>query len=187
MAGYRAPGDRFINATTTNNQMDDQRRAYQSRVVNSGSERGIARSTTPLFRMPTDIFEASTNVFRGLDLLAQQGNPDFPLGAAQASFASISMFGDVENQSDLPNQKGPNLIAPDINDTTFENNDQQTSQFTERGFGWRDPRNDPGTETARIGQYFSKHYSVQGPSDDSPIFGEAKSPESDPNIDYDQP
>jgi len=195
MAGYRAPGDRFINATTTNNQMDDQRAKYLEKNQESAPDRldlGIARSTTPLFRMPTNIFEASSDVFRTLDSFVLRGNPDFSTGADMSSMKSgvllgNTMFDDVENQSDLPNQKGPNLIAPDINDATFSNDEQQGSRFENRGFGWRDPRNEPATETARIGEYFSKHYSVTGPSDDPAVFGEAKSPDSDPNIDYDQP
>ena len=194
MAGYRAPGDRFINATTTNNQMDDQRAKYLEKNQESAPDRldlGIARSTTPLFRMPTNIFEESTNVFRALDIGAGEagelGNPDFIPITAQSSLGSFFIYNDVHNQSDKPNRKGPNLIAPDINDATFSNDEQQGSRFENRGFGWRDQRNEPATETARIGEYFSKHYSVTGPSDDPAVFGEAKSPDSDPNIDYDQP
>ena len=190
MAGYRAPGDRFINATTKNDQMDDQRSAYRARPQNAGSERGIARSTTPLFRMPTDILELSTSVFSSVDIIGQiRGNPDFGVQMTNNQGGTPDMFDDVDNQSDMPNRKGPNLIAPDIDDATFTNDDQQTSQFTNRGFGWRDQRNEPATEAARIGEYFSKHYSVQGPPepDDKVIFGEAKSPDSDTNIDYDQP
>lgn len=191
MAGYRAPGDRFINATTTNKQMDDQRAKYLEKNQVSAPDRldlGIARSTTDLFRMPTDIFEVSSFIFALTDITAQvTGNPDFGLVKGNNAGATPDMFSDVGNQSDLPNEKGPNLIAPDIDDSTFSNDDQQTSQFTERGFGWRDQRNEPATEAARIGEYFSKHYNIEDTSDNPPVFGEAKSPDPDPNIDYDQP
>ena len=99
------------------------------------------------------------------------------------------MFDDVADQIDKPNKKGPNLIAPDINGRTFEapNGEQQTTQFENRGFGWSDPRNDPGTEPARIGEYFSKHYKADGSNLEPPVLGEAKSPALDTNIEYDQP
>jgi hypothetical protein len=188
MAGYRAPGARFTNATTTNNQIEDQRTAYQSRGENSGSDRGVARSTTPLFRMPDDIFEASVGIFSLLDLAVGSGNPDFGPSNTMSNIPGTSeMFDNVSAQVDKPNKKGPNLIAPDINGETFSNDEQQTSQFTNRGFGWRDQRNEPATSASRIGEYFSKHYDATGPSQDSPVFGEAKSPDPDPKIDYDQP
>lgn len=192
MAGYRAPGARFTNATTTNNQIEDQRTAYQSRGENFGSDRGVARSTTPLFRMPDGIFEASVDTFNELDSSVGGGNPDFIDGESLRSIGAGrtdegTMFNDVAAQVDRPNKKGPNLIAPDIDDATFTNTDQQTSQFTERGFGWSDGRNNAGEETARIGKFFSKHYNATDLSQNKPVFGEAKNPAEDPKIDYDQP
>lgn len=192
MAGYRTPGTRFTNATTTNNQIEDQRTAYQGRDENSGSGRGIARSTTPLFRMPEDVFEASVEIFSSLDSKVGIGNPDFNNGASLRSIGSGrtsegTMFDDVAVQADMPNKKGPNLIAPDIDDVTFRNDEQQTSQFTGRGFGWSDGRNDAGEESARIGKFFSKHYNASNRPENPPVFGEAKSPDEDPNINYDQP
>lgn len=199
MAGYRAPGERFINATTKNDQIVDQRTKYQEKNTTRGDNAnlGVSRDITSLFRFDEggldSIFEASTNTFKVLDVGAgvagELGNPDFVPVTAQSSLGSFFIYDDVGNQSDMPNRKGPNLIAPDIDDATFTNVERQESQFTNRGFGWRDSRNDPATEASRIGEYFSKHYGVQGPPDpdDKVIFGEAKSPDPDPNIDYDQP
>jgi len=199
MAGYRAPGNKFTNATTKNNQMDDQRAKYQEKnEARTVSEKlGIARSDlASLFRFDVggldNIFEASISTFEDLDSRVGEGNPDFNNGTSLRSIgagrtAEGTMFSDVTEQADKPNKKGPNLIAPNINDATFANNDQQTSQFTERGFGWSDKRNNAGEESARIGKFFSKHYSALGASEDSPVFGEAKSPDPDTNIDYNQP
>ena len=201
MAGYRTSGDRFVNATAINTQIIDQREAYDNTSQQgldfndpNASGKGIARSTTPLFSMPDDVFESSVAKFNTLDSFVMLGNPDFSSGADLSSLKSGDIFGigptmfnDVSSQSDKPNVKGPNLIAPDINDATFTNTDQSTSQFENRGFGWRDQRNEPGTEPARIGEYFSKHYRSDGNNLNKPILGEAKSPSNDPNIDYDQP
>lgn len=203
MAGYRRTGaDTFINATTINDQIVSQRddyREHNSLRTPGKTEFGIARDTSNLFPGwdPQDIIEKSAFTFSRLDTAVTiSGNPDFGPGsffnlfnADQTSRRSMSMYNDVDNQIDKPNEKGPNLIAPDINGSTFDapNGEQQTTQFTERGFGWRDERNDPGTETARIGEYFSKHYKVDGEDLVKPVLGEAKSPTSDTNIDYDQP
>ena len=195
MAGYRKAGaGTFTNATTINDQMDRQRDEYRSKNQARSVEEnlGVARSTTPLFRMPDDIFDASVERFNDLDKFVLRGNPDFASGADMSALRSGVLFGntmfdDVADQSDLPNKKGPNLIAPDINDPTFTNSEQSSTQFENRGFGWSDPRNEPGTETARIGEYFSKHYKADGSNLDKPVLGEAKSPASDTKIDYDQP
>jgi hypothetical protein len=192
MAGYRKAGvGQFTNATTINDQMDRQREEYQGRPENAGSERGIARDTTQLFsNMPDDIFSSSVNVFEELDNFALRGNPDFQTGANLSSLGAgefVNMFSDVENRIDKPNKKGPNLVAPNINNLSEETSTQQTSQFNERGFGWRDGRNEPATETARIGTYFSRHYNAEGAPENKPILGEAKSPEDDQNIEYNQP
>ena len=194
MAGYRKAGaGTFTNATTTNDQMDRQREKYQERPENAGSERGVARDTKQLFsNMPDDIFSLSVNVFEELDRFVFEvggGNPDFQNGADLSSLRAgefSNMFGDVENRSDKPNKKGPNLVAPNIDNLSEETATQQSSQFEERGFGWRDDRNEPATETARIGTYFSRHYNSTGASDNKPVLGEAKSLEEDV-INYDQP
>ena len=192
MAGYRTSGDRFINATAINTQIVEQREAYNDTSLlgldfsnPNASGKGIARSTTPLFSMPENIQAESFNVFKQLDTVVPSGNPDFRPSLLDSS--NFNVYGDVSSQSDRPNKKGPNLIAPDINDSTFTNTDQSTSQFENRGFGWRDKRNEPGTEPARIGEYFSKHYRSDGANLNKPVLGEAKSPSIDPNIDYDQP
>lgn len=195
MAGYRRAGaGTFTNATTINDQMDRQRDDYKTnnQTAQVSESLGVARSTTPLFRMPDDIFNSSVEKFNDLDKFVLTGNPDFSSGADMSALRSGILFGntmfdDVRDQSDLPNKKGPNLIAPDINDPTFTNNESSSTQFENRGFGWRDDRNDPGTEPARIGVYFSKHYKADGSNLEKPVLGEAKSPASDTNIDYDQP
>lgn len=191
MAGYRRAGaNTFTNATTINDQMDRQREDYKinNQAAQVSESLGVARSTTPLFRMPDDVFAASVDIFNLLDLAAASGNPDFgPSNTMSNNPGATQIFNDVGNQSDKPNKKGPNLIAPDINDPTFTNNTQSSTQFEDRGWGWRDGRNEPGTETARIGEYFSKHYKADGQNLVKPVLGEAKSPEADTKINYDQP
>ena len=188
MAGYRKAGaNTFTNATTINDQMDRQRAAYLDRGENAGSERGVARDTKELFsNMPDDIFSLSVEIFEDLDVVTAGGNPDFAPGGNLLDSRKFNMFDDVENRSDKPNKKGPNLVAPNIDNLSEETATQQFSQFEERGFGWRDDRNEPATETARIGTYFSRHYNSTGASDNKPVLGEAKSLEEDV-INYDQP
>ena len=197
MAGYRTSGDRFVNATAFNTQIVDQREAYNTTSRQSldftnedpGAGMGIARLTTTLFSMPDDIFESSVAKFNTLDFVSNQlgepGNPDFELTLLDSR--NFNVYGDVSSQSDLPNIKGPNLIAPDINSPSAPVAGTSTSQFTNGGFGWRDQRNEPGTEPARIGEYFSKHYRSDGTNLNKPVLGEAKNPSNDPNIDYNQP
>lgn len=196
MAGYRTAGaNTFTNATTINDQMDRQREDYQdNNLARVGSELqnlGVARDTSRIFSSewdPQEIISESFRFFKDLDRQSESGNPDFPRQISHSHEDTLSMFDNVSDQIDKPNKKGPNLIAPDINGSTFANNNQQTSQFTERGFGWRDQRNEPGTEPARIGEYFSAHYKIGSNIElNKPELGEAKSPDSDTNIQYDQP
>ena len=192
MAGYRAPGERFINATTKNDQIVDQRTKYRekNRARGDNANLGVSRDTTSLFRFDEggldSIFEASVDTFSELDLTSSPGNPDFTSQIMFDHIRSQDMFDNVSAQSDKPNRKGPNLIAPDIDDATFSNDERQESQFTNRGFGWRDQRNEPATNASRIGEYFSKHYKIDGEDLVKPVLGEAKNPAEDPNIDYDQ-
>ena len=199
MAGYRTSGNDYVNATAINTQIVNQREAYNATSGQGlnfsggdpGAGMGIARSTTPLFSMPAGIAAESFSVFKGLDTSSSQGegefNPDFPGGVAMSNNESLNIFSNVQDQSDKPGKKGPNLIvAPDIDNPSIMTTEASAySQFTNRGFGWRDERNEPGTEPARIGEYFSKHYTLSGSN--KPILGEVKSPSIDPNIDYDQP
>ena len=199
MAGYKTPGpEQFINATTINSQIKDQRSKLEesNQRSNSSSDLGIARDVTGLFNFGEgnslkDIFDQSVQTFRSLDIGAPAGNPDFQGVTAQGSLGSLFMYDDISNQTDKPNKKGPNLAAPDINDPTFESPTEEPvgSRFINKGFGWRDQRNEPSTEPARIGEYFLKHYKSDGENLNPPVFGEAKDPGSqdDPNINYDQP
>ena len=104
--------------------------------------------------------------------------------------ATPDMYDDLSNAKDKPNKKGPNLIIPDLDQliqgSVTEASDQVSTRFENKGFGWRDDRNEPGTATATIGQYFSKHYNSTGESDSKPVLGEAKDLGEDP-INYKQP
>lgn len=197
MAGYRTTGTSFTNATTKNDQMVRQRAAIRSSNESRAPlhmDLGIASDTSSLFSMPDDVFSESVRVFKLTDQFGQfidplnpiRGNPDFGFVSGNSA-ASLRMFNDVENRIDRPNKKGPNLVAPNINNLAEATNSNEGSKFTNRGFGWRDQRNEPGSEEARIGTYFSRHYNSESSSDNPPVFGEAKSPEGDTIIDYDQP
>ena len=192
MAGYRKADDLFTNATTKNDQIVRQRAAYQDR---NQSEMGIGSDTSNIFVGfdADEIFNTSVEEFNTLDLTSNvaNGNPDFEgVVSMNSSGATAGMYDDLSNAKDKPNKKGPNLIIPDLDQliqgSVTEASDQVSSRFENKGFGWRDDRNEPGTETATIGQYFSKHYNSTGESDSKPVLGEAKNLGEDP-IDYKQP
>jgi len=192
MAGYRKADGLFTNATTKNDQIDRQRAAYKDR---NQSEMGIGSDTSNIFVGfdADEIFNTSVEEFNTLDLTSNvaNGNPDFEgVVSMNSSGATAGMYDDLSSAKDKPNKKGPNLIIPDLDQliqgSVTEASDQVSSRFENKGFGWRDDRNEPGTETATIGQYFSKHYNSTGESDSKPVLGEAKNLGEDP-IDYKQP
>jgi hypothetical protein len=203
MAGYRRAGaGQFTNATTINDQMDRQRAAYRSRneARRSSPELGVGHDTSSLFRFDDDngldsVFAQSVSTFESLDISQGVGdqNPDFQRQPSLDSLSSRTMFNDLENAIDKPNKKGPNLAVPDINKLQSgaivpgSEAPQGAENNRSRGFGWEDGRNVEGSGEATIGSYFSRHYNAQNTSQIKPIFGEAKSPLGDTNIDYNQP
>ena len=185
MAGYRRAGaNSFTNATTFNDQIVRQRDEYRAKNQARNLNRenlGIARDTSALFPsfVAQDIYDRSVEEFQDLDIVSPGGNPDFASGGNLLDSRNFNLFGNVSSQIDKPNEKGPNLVAPDINNLSTPTPNQESSRFTNRGFGWRDGRNEPGTDTARIGEYFSKHYNSTGSAQLNipvPVFGEAKDP-----------
>lgn len=188
MAGYKQAGnEEFINATTFNKQIERQREAYQ------GGDTSTMGVYTPSNIFPDDssnILEKSVLAMKFNDLAIGRGNPDFQVGASMSNIKSRSMFDDLSEAKDQPNKKGPNLIAPDINNLTAPT--ESTASIPEdrqnKGFGWRDERNEPSTPAATIGTYFSRHYNDTGDNSSvsKPVFGEAQSPENDDRIDYAQ-
>ena len=192
MAGYRKADGLFTNATTKNDQIDRQRAAYKDR---NQSEMGIGSDTSNIFVGfdADDIFNTSVQEFNTLDVISNvaNGNPDFEgIVSMNSAGATPDMYDDLSNAKDKPNKKGPNLIIPDLDQviqgSVAEASDQVSTRFENKGFGWRDDRNEPGTATATIGQYFSKHYNSTGESDSKPVLGEAKDLGEDP-INYKQP
>ena len=156
---------------------------------------GIGSDTSNIFVGfdADEIFNTSVEEFNTLDLTSNvaNGNPDFEgVVSMNSSGATSGMYDDLSNAKDKPNKKGPNLLIPDLDQviqgSVAEASDQVSTRFENKGFGWRDDRNEPGTETATIGQYFSKHYNSTGESDSKPVLGEAKNLGEDP-IDYKQP
>jgi hypothetical protein len=192
MAGYRKADGLFTNATTKNDQIDRQRAAYKDR---NQSEMGIGSDTSHIFSGfdADDILNTSVQEFNTLDVISNvaNGNPDFEgIVSMNSAGATPNMYDDLSNAKDKPNKKGPNLVIPDLDQliqgSVSEASDQVSTRFVNKGFGWRDDRNEPGTPTATIGQYFSKHYNSTGESDSKPVLGEAKDLGEDP-IDYKQP
>lgn len=192
MAGYRKADGLFTNATTKNDQIDRQRAAYKDR---NQSEMGVGSDTSHIFFGfdADDIFNTSVQEFNTLDVISNvsNGNPDFEgIVSMNNAGATPEMYDDLSNAKDKPNKKGPNLIIPDLDQliqgSVTEASDQVSTRFENKGFGWRDDRNEPSTVTATIGQYFSKHYNSTGESDSKPVLGEAKNLGEDP-IDYKQP
>tara|TARA_S200000501_G_scaffold94391_1_gene87684 strand:+ start:1166 stop:1744 length:579 start_codon:yes stop_codon:yes gene_type:complete len=192
MAGYRKADGLFTNATTKNDQIDRQRAAYKDR---NQSEMGVGSDTSHIFFGfdADDIFNTSVQEFNTLDVISNvaNGNPDFEgIVSMNSAGATPNMYDDLSNAKDKPNKKGPNLVIPDLDQliqgSVAEASDQVSTRFENKGFGWRDDRNEPGTATATIGQYFSKHYNSTGESDSKPVLGEAKDLGEDP-INYKQP
>ena len=192
MAGYRKADGLFTNATTKNDQIDRQRAAYKDR---NQSEMGVGSDTSHIFFGfdADDILNTSVQEFNTLDVISNvaNGNPDFEgIVSMNNAGATPEMYDDLSNAKDKPNKKGPNLIIPDLDQliqgSVTEASDQVSTRFENKGFGWRDDRNEPSTPTATIGQYFSKHYNSTGESDSKPVLGEAKNLGEDP-IDYKQP
>ena len=189
MAGYRKSGaNDFVNATSFNEQIKRQREAYKGGSI---SEMGVYTSQSVFPDRSQEVLEASTDTMKELDLRSELGNPDFVPHLDFTHSGSESMFDDLQNAKDQPNKKGPNLISPDINNISAPTENQATipEDRQNKGFGWRDDRNEPSSPASTIGTYFSRHYNSSG--DDTsvslPILGEAKSPSEDPNIDYKQP
>jgi len=189
MAGYRKADDLFTNATTKNDQIDRQRAAYKDR---NQTEMGIGTDTSNIFVGfdASDILSTSVDVLNNLDITSESGNPDFISSIDFTHSNRENLYNDVSNAKDKPNTKGPNLLIPDLNQVIQGSvpaaSDQVSTRFTNKGFGWRDDRNEPASETATIGQYFSKHYNHTGESSSKPAFGEAKDLGDDP-ISYKQP
>ena len=181
MAGYRKADGLFTNATTKNDQIDRQRSAYKDR---NQSEMGIGSDTSNIFVGfdADDILNTSVQEFNTLDVISNvaNGNPDFEGIVSMNNNAGITpdMYDDISNAKDKPNKKGPNLLIPDLDQliqgSVSEASESVSTRFENKGFGWRDDRNEPGTATATIGQYFSKHYNHTGESAEKPVFGEAK-------------
>ena len=188
MAGYRKSGEnQFVNATTFNDQIERQRREYQG---GSTSIMGIASDYSVFPDRREKVLASSVDTMNELDLSSEPGNPDFIPQIDFNNDRALSMYDDLGNAKDKPNKKGPNLIAPDINNLTAETTNQAGTpeERQNKGFGWRDDRNEPATQAATIGAYFSKHYSLKdNDSATKPILGEAKNPKNDPFIKYDQP
>lgn len=189
MAGYRKSGSSdFVNATSFNEQIKRQREAYKGGSI---SEMGVYSSQSIFPDRSQEVLEASVSTMKELDLRGELGNPDFIPQLDFTHSDSQSIFDDLENAKDKPNKKGPNLISPDINNLASPTENQATipDERQNKGFGWRDDRNEPSEPASTIGTYFSRHYNSSG-SDSSvslPILGEAKSPDEDPNINYKQP
>lgn len=190
MAGYKQTDpEEFINATTFNKQIERQRSYYKG---GSTSEMGVYTPTSIFPDRSALVFEKSVREMKVGDLLVGQGNPDFQAGVNMINHMfDDNMFSDLSEADDKPNKKGPNLIAPDIDNLTAKT--EHSASIPEvrqnKGFGWKDERNEPATLAATIGTYFSRHYNDTGNNSDvfPPVFGEAKSPESDDKIDYEQP
>lgn len=189
MAGYRkAEAEDFVNATTFNKQIERQRRNYQG---GSTSTMGVASEYSVFPDRRQEVLDSSVDVMNSLDTSSGIGNPDFELGRDLSHKQRENMYDDLGNAIDLPNKKGPNLVAPDINNLSAPTQNQTSipSDRQNRGFGWRDDRNEPDSSASTIGTYFSRHYNSSGDNNDvsPPVMGEAKNPESDINIDYAQP
>ena len=194
MAGYRKADGLFTNATTKNDQIVRQREKLEAsnNQFHRSADLGIGSDTSNIFSgfNADDILNTSVDILNSLDITSEPGNPDFVAGIDFTHRNSENLYNEVSNAKDKPNKKGPNLLIPDLDQliqgSVSEASESVSTRFENKGFGWRDDRNEPGTATATIGQYFSKHYNHTGESAEKPVLGEAKDLIEDP-IDYKQP
>lgn len=188
MAGYRRTGDKdHVNATTFNEQMKHQRQAYQNRRENAETAFGVYSASNIFPNNMGEIFESSLNVAQELDEEyspdgENPGNPDFTRSIRFDYRQSTEMFDNLSEPIDKPNKLGPNLLVPDVNNLSVATEGQVSARFLNKGYGWRDERNDPGSEESTIGTYFKNHYTS---GDNKPILGESN--DFNNSIDYNQP
>lgn len=190
MAGYKKAGSKdFVNATTFNKQIEHQREAYRGRSQNA---MGVA-SDYRIFRIfpdrRQDVLDSSFVILEELDLKYDPvggGNPDFEQGFRLDYADTLNMLTSINEPVDMPNIKGPNLIIPpDLDNLTAPTEGSAGAEFENRGYGWKDPRNEPAHESSTLGSYFKTHYSLNT-SNNPPTFGEANDL-GDDVIDYKQP
>ena len=187
MAGYRRTGaGDHVNATTSNKQMEFQRSAYQARPENAETAFGVYSASNIFPNNMGEIFESSLIVAQDLDeeysvSSTDPGNPDFTSSIKFDYSQTREIFGNLSEPIDRPNKLGPNLLVPDVNNLSVATERQVSARFLNKGYGWRDERNDPGSEQSTIGTYFKKHYS----SGEKPTLGESN--DFNDNVNYDQP
>lgn len=200
MAGYRRADGGFTNATTKNDQIERQRVAYLERAENSGKILGIGSNTSATFQGfdAQRIFSNSVDQINLIDNEVDSSrlqNPDFLGRISQNYTGTSSIYENLSQATDLPNEKGPNLAPPDIDALSSgpgtiiagSNEPLGSENNKSRGFGWNHPsKNEEGTEESTIGTYFSRHYNASGRPSNPPVLGESKSFEGDP-INYSQP
>ena len=188
MAGYRRTGaGDHVNATTLNEQMIRQRRAYQARSENAETAFGVYSTSNIFPNNMGEIFENSLSVSQELDEEysisgENPGNPDFTSSIKFDYSKTTEMFENLEVQIDKPNKLGPNLLVPDVNNLSVATERQVSARFLNKGYGWRDERNDPGSEQSTIGTYFKNHYTSGA---NKPTLGESN--DFNENVNYDQP
>lgn len=189
MAGYKKSGAKdFVNATTFNEQIKQQRAAYRSRSQNA---MGVAEDYRIFPDNREQILDKSFELFSNLDeeykvSSDDPGNPDFSEKIRLDYKDTTNMFGSIDEPVDMPNIKGPNLIIPpDLDNLTAPTEGSAGAEFENRGYGWKDPRNEPAHESSTLGSYFKTHYSLSN-SSNPPTFGEANDLGNDV-IDYKKP
>ncbi len=170
MAGYRRAGDsEFVNATVFNSQGDRQREAASRQ--NAARETGSRSSLLGVGRNDNDnsvfpqldkqvIFQQAVDFFANADVEVDSRsgeNPDFVGIVPMDSRGSFEMFNDIENQIDLPNKLGPNMVVPNVNNLSEPTTTQvgRSDDQLNRGFG-SEKRYEEGTDT--IGTFFRRHY-----------------------------
>ena len=185
MAGYRRTGaGDHVNATTLNSQIKRQRDEYQGRPENAETAFGVYRTSSIFPNNMGVIFERSLSVAQDLDEKYVSGNPDFESEIKFDYSQTTGMFDNLSEPIDKPNKLGPNLLVPDVNNLSVATEGQVSARFLNKGYGWRDERNDPGSEQSTIGTYFKNHYSSDS-SDNKPTLGESN--DFNDNVSYDQP
>lgn len=188
MAGYRRTGDKdHVNATTFNKQMELQRAAYQQRPENAETAFGVYRTSNVFPNNMGEIFESSLSVSQDLDeeysvSTTDPGNPDFTSSIKFDYSQTRKIFDNLSEPIDKPNKLGPNLLVPDVNNLSVATEGQVSARFLNKGYGWRDERNDPGSEQSTIGTYFKNHYTS---GQNKPTLGESN--DFNDNVNYDQP
>jgi hypothetical protein len=202
MAGYNRPGNpqdegKFINATSYNSQIVNQRDAYLGRPQNNNRDHGIASDTSMLFSgfEANKIIEAASKEFLS-EQIGAFSNPDFPEDFQADQFKTFKDTIDEASQAvNMPRDGampgvGPTLATQKIEDALspngLQNNFVGDDNIRSRGFGWKSTLHNGDGGVGTIGSYLSDKYKFDSSDNTSDPVIQGENINTG-YVDYDQP